>query len=282
MQPEATHNDVVTELVFLKRDEKHKTEKPYKLQYDPGKEISRWNCKNEATSDIRVHDIRGHEKDFTLEKQGFAVLKLNTKLAPEDFDDDMKVKKVYYQGLCCLLKDTLGARRVEILEHGIRKRHPEFPISTGDEYEFLQPTSVVHIDFTLDAALDSSKYALKVNNEGYKRIQCVNVWKPLHGPVSDWPLALCDAQTVDMDRDCVATDVVTRTGFTENYQISPHEEHMWYYLSGQLADEVVVFRQTDTDKTYQTGVPHAGFKNTIAISSERCRESVEARALIYY
>jgi hypothetical protein len=80
-----------------------------------------------------------------------------------------------------------------------------------------------------------------------------SVWKPLYGPVSDWPLGVCDAQTVVMDRDCMATDVVTRTGFTENYQIYHNEGHLWYYLSQQLADEVVVFRQTDTDEKYETG-----------------------------
>jgi hypothetical protein len=189
MQPEATHNDIITELVFLQRDEKHKAEKPYKLQYDPGEDIPRWNCQNEAQSGIRVHDIRGREKEFGLEKQGFAVFKLESKLAPEDFDDEQKVKKIYYQELSRLLRETLGAKRVEILEHGIRKRHPEFPISTGDEYDYLQPTSVVHVgmyisslfnrtftdpkDFTLQAALDSSKYVLKVDPSDYERVQCV-------------------------------------------------------------------------------------------------------------
>jgi hypothetical protein len=145
MQPQIERCDIVTNLVFLHKDEKHKTEKPYKLQYDPGEDIPRWNCENESQSGIRIHDIRGKEDQFTLEKQGFAVYNLHSKLSPEDFDDESKVKKVYYEELKKLLKETLGARRVEILEYGVRKRHPEFPISTGDEYEYLQPTSVVHI-----------------------------------------------------------------------------------------------------------------------------------------
>jgi hypothetical protein len=145
MQPETDRCDVITDLVFLQREDKHKTEKPYKLQYDPGDDIPRWNCKNETQSGVRIHDIRGKEDQFTLDKQGFAVYRLNSKLSPEDFDDDAKVKKVYYHELSQLLIDTLGAARVEVLEYGIRKRHPEFPISTGEEYQYLQPTSVVHI-----------------------------------------------------------------------------------------------------------------------------------------
>lgn len=51
----------------------------------------------------------------------------------------------------------------------------------------------------------------------------------------------------------MATDVVTRTGFTENYQIYHNDDHMWYYLSDQLANEVIVFRQTDTEEKFATG-----------------------------
>jgi len=282
MQPETPQCNVSTDLVFLEPDKKHQSEKPYKLQYDPGEGIPRWNCRNQSQSGILIHDIRGKEKQFTVERQGFAVLNLTSRLQAEDFYDEKKVKKVYYDELRQLLKSTFGAKRVEILEHGIRKRHPEFPVSTGDDYEYLQPTSVVHIDFTPNAALESSEQALHVDHTDYERVQCMNVWKPLHGPVTDWPLAVCDAQSVDMQRDCMATDVVTRTGFTENYQIYHRQEHMWYYLNKQLADEVIVFRQTDTEEKYATGVPHAGFRNPIASEDERPRESVEARAFLYY
>jgi hypothetical protein len=51
----------------------------------------------------------------------------------------------------------------------------------------------------------------------------------------------------------MATDVVMRDGFTENYQIYHNDEHVWYYLNNQLADEVIVFRQTDTEEVYATG-----------------------------
>lgn len=34
----------------------------------------------------------------------------------------------------------------------IRKRHEEFPISTGEDYEYLQPTSIIHVG-TLNTSL---------------------------------------------------------------------------------------------------------------------------------
>lgn len=167
----ATH--VTSELVFLKRDPKHETEKPYKLQYDPGEDLPRKNCVDEVTDGIVIHDFRGREKDFTLDWQGFCVVELETQLAPEDFDDDAKVKQVYYAELKMMLKKELGARRVEVLEHGIRKRHVAFPVSTGKDYEFLQPTSVVHVDYTPWASEDASERALGIKFGDYQRVQVV-------------------------------------------------------------------------------------------------------------
>jgi hypothetical protein len=112
--------DVTTTLVFLRRESKHNTEKPFKLQYDPGEGLPRTNCINEGTNDITIHDFRGKEEDFTLEQQGFAVRSLRSKLEPDEFLDDDKVKSVYYDELKELVKRELGAKRVEVLEHGAR------------------------------------------------------------------------------------------------------------------------------------------------------------------
>jgi hypothetical protein len=166
-------SDVVTNLIFLEKDSKHETEKPYKLQYDPGPGLPRWNCKNESHDGITIHDIRGKESKFTVENQGFEVAKLSTELSPEDFTDEDKVRKVYYNELKDLCKRRFGAQRVEVLEHGIRKRHHQFPISTGQPYNYDQPTSVVHIDFTQKAAMDTSQQAFNLIPTDFERVQCV-------------------------------------------------------------------------------------------------------------
>lgn len=117
--PNSSPHSVLTELVFLRREGKHDFEKPYKLQYDPGEGLPRTNCANEPTSGIVIQDIRGEEQKFSLEKQGFSVRKLQSRLSPADFYDDEQVKKVYYNELKDLLKTTLKAKRVEVLEHGV-------------------------------------------------------------------------------------------------------------------------------------------------------------------
>jgi hypothetical protein len=112
--------DVKTQFWFLKREAKHiEEEKPFKLRYDPGPGIPRQNCSNESVGGITVHDIRGSEDKFSIENQGFAIGQLQTKMAPEDFNDDEKIKSVYYEELKEVLKERFGCQRVEVLEHGV-------------------------------------------------------------------------------------------------------------------------------------------------------------------
>lgn len=111
--------DVLTELIFLKRDEKYLHEKPYRLRYDPGDAIPRTNCKTHAQNNVLVRDIRGTVSEYTLNKNGFQVLKMESRLTPEEFHDRERVKSVYYEELKELLKRSFGARRVEVLEHGV-------------------------------------------------------------------------------------------------------------------------------------------------------------------
>lgn len=111
--------DVLTDLIFLKPDPKYDHEKPYRLRYDPGDAIPRTNCETDVQKGIIVHDIRGREAEYTLNRNGFQVVRLDSKLTPDDFHDRAKVKAVYYQELKDLLKRTLGAKRVEVLEHGV-------------------------------------------------------------------------------------------------------------------------------------------------------------------
>jgi hypothetical protein len=119
----ATHapgpTSIETEFWFLERTERHDEEKPYKLRYDPGPDTSRTNCTNIRVEGISVSNIRGREHKFTMETEGFAIAQLDSKLKPEEFDDDDKVKEIYYAELRELLGKKFGAKRVEILEHGV-------------------------------------------------------------------------------------------------------------------------------------------------------------------
>lgn len=72
------------------------------------------------------------------------------------------------------------------------------------------------------------------------------MWKSLRGPLHDYPLALCDKNSVDPENDLEPKDIVDREDVLENVHIYHRPRHRWYYLGGQLDSEVLVFRQADT------------------------------------
>lgn len=257
-------------------------EKPYHMMYGDFEGLPRTNISREWR-DTAFEDVRGSLPDLSFDKTGFAVRKLSSKMAYEDFDDDSRIWAVYFKDLEVHLKDFLGAQEVKFFRYGIRKRHAEFPVSTGQEYEFAQPTSIAHVDATLDSTREEmvKQFADRANDLMLKRFQWINVWKPLRGPVNDWPLCFCDASTVDSG-DAHATDMVYPDYYTENLSLRFNAGQKWYFLSDHAVEEIIVFKQSDSDPTAVSGVPHCSFANPTASSSELPRESIEARALIVY
>jgi hypothetical protein len=73
-----------------------------------------------------------------------------------------------------------------------------------------------------------------------------SVWKPCRLPVRDWPLAVCDATSVDL-ADLVPTDIIYPNYVAENCMVHFNENQKWYWLPDQEADEVLVFKAVDSD-----------------------------------
>lgn len=115
-----------------------------------------------------------------------------------------------------------------------------------------------------------------------RHYQSVNVWKPLKGPIRDWPLALCDPNTIDPDRDLQARDTVRPDAYIETYQIHRTEKHRWCYVRDQMPNEAWVFLQSDSGDNGLTGVPHTSFDNPMRRDGDMLRESIEVRTLVFY
>lgn len=194
------------------------------------------------------HNARKADQPLTFGKTGVAIQPFKCKMTYSDFDDDSKIWSVYLTALEHHLCAFLGAKQVRFFRYGIRKRHAEFPISTGKEYEFAQPTSIAHVDATLASTRDEMdrQFGDESNDRMTSRFQWVNVWKPLRGPVNDWPLCFCDASTV-APSDLETTDMVYPDYHTENLSLRFNEGQKWYYLSDHSPDEIIVFKQSDSD-----------------------------------
>lgn len=80
-----------------------------------------------------------------------------------------------------------------------------------------------------------------------------SIWKPLSGPVGNWPLALCDPRSVDASSELRARDLVYPDKLMETYQLHHNKKQKWYYVSSQTTEEAWVFLQADSAKDGMIG-----------------------------
>jgi hypothetical protein len=118
-----TPKDVSASLLYLLKDDLHKEIKPYKLQYDPGNSLPRTNTTNVACQVI-IRDLRERLHLFSYDRNGFTVLDMESKLKSDDFYNQFLVESVYYGELKALLLEHFRAKRVEIMEHVVKRTSP--------------------------------------------------------------------------------------------------------------------------------------------------------------
>jgi hypothetical protein len=229
----------------------------------------------EAWNDVTIDDLRGQEHKFTLDNNAFDTFK-NIPSEEHEFQDDAKIRNVYYPEVEKLLLDRLpGAHRVVLFDHTIRRSHP------GAE---RAPVVRVHIDQTPSSAAARVKH--HVPDEAEKLLQgryrIINVWRPLNGPVMANPLAVADSAFV-REEDLVPVEhrYPDRNGETAAVQHNP--EQKWYYWSGMTNTDRLLLKCFDSDENVGRWgrVPHTAFVDPRTPDGAVGRESIEVRALVF-
>ena len=111
-----------------------------------------------------------------------------------NFHDDKEVTGVYYPAVEAFLKATLKADRVFIFDHTVRKRVEGSADIRGAGPR--QPATRVHVDQTdLSGANRVREHLPDEAEELLKgRVQVINLWRPIRGPLRDSPLAMWTAR----------------------------------------------------------------------------------------
>jgi hypothetical protein len=150
-------------MYFLSRDDRYNQEKPYTLRFTPGGGLPQTNIDRTQYS-IKFHDMR-KEQNLRYNKCGFKVATLHSQMQYEDYDDIDKVESIHGPEVAGCVKGALKATSAEVLDYvvsqlscrcmtsvainliepQIRRRHPTWPIATGETYSFQQPASRAHI-----------------------------------------------------------------------------------------------------------------------------------------
>nr|VWO99179.1 N/A [Ganoderma boninense] len=252
------------------------TEEPYQYVLSPpaGKEPNNIGL---DPRDVTVHDARGRESEFSLDTNGFQFV--NYPSVEKEFDDDERIKEVYYPEVEKLLKDVAGAKRVFIFDHTLRRK-PDPNAAQGPTNR--GPVERVHIDQTYNASVERVKHHLPEDAARLlqSRVRIINVWRPIHHPVAHKPLAVSDWRHLD-EKDLVSVHFIYphRTGSTYSVRYNP--AHRWWHLAGQTPDEVTLIKCYDSETDRARLTPHSAFADASSPAEAPHRESIEVRALVF-
>jgi hypothetical protein len=252
-------------------------DKPHTYNYEPPAGVPRQNFENEAHR-VLIEDLRGRESSFTTDGQGFAAVRHRSR--ERDFEDDAAIRNYYYPESEALLAELLGAHRVLIFDHTIRRR---LPGQSENSPGARQPVARVHVDQTDLSGVERVRRHLPDEADSLLagRVRIVNLWRPIRGPVLDHPLATADGGSL-APPDLVATDLLypERTG--ETYSVTFNPAHRWYYWSGMQPDEVLLLKCYDSARDGRVRLsPHTAFADPRVDASAPPRQSIELRALVF-
>ncbi len=229
---------------------------------------------------LPIFDGRPIAESFSLDREGFELVRHPTVV--RNFYDDEEVRRVYYPLAEAFIRATLRADRVVIFDHTVRRRVEGAADIRGAGPR--QPATRVHVDQTVTSGANRVREHLPDEAEELLsgRVQVINLWRPIRGPVRDAPLAMCDGQTV-AEGDLVASDLIYPNRRGETYSVKYNPDHRWFYFPDMTPDEAILLKCYDsaTDGRTRFG-PHTAFVDPTTPADAPARESIELRTLVFH
>ena len=272
-QPEAIHRDgsVRAELRYIvNTGVKPKT---YISPQRSGKPSRR-----EDTMDVRemrIHDGWPLAGEASLDREGFELHCQSS--AVSDFHDDEEVERVHYPEIERLIRRATGAARVEIFDHTRR--------SAGDKRSGVRdPVRSVHNDYTPKSGPQRVRDLFPNEAEDLlkRRFAVINAWHSIRDRVESWPLAICDARSIE-PQDLIATDLVYRDRVGEVFNLAHNPDHQWFYFPGLEEDRTILLKCFDSAEDGRARfTAHTAFEDPESAAGAPPRESIELRALAFF
>ncbi|XP_035701116.1 hydroxylase/desaturase CTB9 [Folsomia candida] len=259
------------------------------------------NAENDPIS-TTIHDLRGVEHNFSLDKNGFQAIfsptsvPSNTLLSGGDV-----LKTVYYPEVEKLLMEVTGADKAVAFDHTIRQSQVN-----SETWLHRLPVMRAHVDQTPKSAW--GRIALHSPEvQSFYRFQIINVWRPIVNIVYDYPLTMADFRSLNLHVDLMPTDLRYPEVWVkdkETYSVKWNRSHAWYYWSCMTPDEVLMAKCYDSasqrlaeayplplergnrnlycSESVAGLAPHTAFYDEKASMKGSGRKSIEIRTLVFY
>ncbi|KAF7188041.1 Hydroxylase/desaturase asaB [Pseudocercospora fuligena] len=262
--------------------------------------------KKHAATKVNINDVRHSEESITLDKQGFQVV--NHESSEKEFDNEDQIKRVYYPECAELLKKHTNATKVIPFAHVVRRQDQRQILDSGKDLEDTDRTPApgyagfVHIDQSYKGAYTRISGALPeyADKLGNQRFAIMNIWRPIHYPVTRDALAVCDArsvpeshlheQTIRFPKEArrnsgSGQDAYAPKPPVEAWAVEPPsspDEHKWWYVSEMKPEEAFLLKIFDfkIEDGLARRAPHTAFscEEDYGLS----RHSIECRCLVLW
>jgi hypothetical protein len=175
----------------------------------------------------------------------------------EDLQDSTVVDATYMDFHCEYFRRALGCHRVVPINHVYRKSGRESALPTGFNQTVPKvkggttgAIANVHADSSVDAPL-VEKFRQVVEDDDETRggrFTLLNCWRPLT-TVHRWPLAVCDATSVNDEEDLYSRATPENSNVVANSfpERAAEGKHKWYFWPAQTPEEMIVFKQWEED-----------------------------------
>jgi hypothetical protein len=232
-----------------------------------------------GTEDLHVVAIEDGRSagELSLDRNGFVLVEHRT--AVKDFYAE-DLKAVYYPEVEALIRKVSGARRVVVFDHTLRSGS-----ETEREARLLrEPVLSAHNDYTEWSGPNRVREVMGAEAEALLagRFAIIQVWRATHAPIESNPLAIADARSIPAGDLLVAERrYPNRVGQT--YRLRYNPAHRWFYFPRMRRDEALVFKVFDSARDGRARfTPHTSFDDPSTAPGAAPRQSIEARALVFY
>ena len=227
---------------------------------------------------VTMHDGRPERDRFELERDGFHFVTHDTKVV--DFFNEAEVRSTYFAEMETLIKNEIGASRVVVFDYTLRTSDD----ADREARKIREAVQRVHNDYTEWSGPQRVKEILPDEAEELlkRRFAIVQVWRPIRLPVESFPLAICEARSVQFS-DFVISERRYPNRVGQTYAVKYNPNHKWYWFPRMRRDEALVFKVYDSLKDGRARwTAHTAFDDPTAPPNARPRESIEIRTLAFF
>lgn len=236
---------------------------------------------------MTIRNARLLPNDFSLDAEGFAFAEHVTEVT--DFYDDAQLTSIYTPEVEKLIARLAGASEVVVFDHTRRS-------SDGAQRESRNLRDAVplpHTDYTERSAIQRMRdvFADAAEDRLNRRFAIVNVWRSMTGPIEQWPVAMCDARSVNDDlmhkiermAPHRAEPSFEYSRSSETRHASYDANHRWFHFPRMTRNEALLFKNYDTlqDGTARYAL-HSAFEDPTSPPNPAPRESIESRAFVFF